>query len=77
MGPMDTLLYDESGKVNTATMQTILRSAGLDPTNPRAMRKCGKCGNDKVRQVRSLGEMRLINICEKCSKSWIDVPEKE
>jgi DNA-directed RNA polymerase subunit M/transcription elongation factor TFIIS len=72
----DSLRYENIKGTNLIIYKTILQNAGRDPVNPKVKKNCTTCKNDIVRQVRLGEDMRLINICTKCGKQWIEGLEK-
>lgn len=70
----DTLQYEEIKGTNLVVYKTILQNAGRDPVNPKVKKDCvnNKCDSNIVKQVRLGDDMRLINICPKCNKQWIE-----
>ena len=70
--PDDTQRFDYVKGTDLMIYRTILQNAGQDPVNPKVMKNCISCNNDVVKQVRLGEDMRLINICTKCNKQWIE-----
>jgi DNA-directed RNA polymerase subunit M/transcription elongation factor TFIIS len=68
----DTLRYEQIKGTNLIIYKTILQNADKDPVNPKVENHCNKCGHNIVRQVRLGNDMRLINVCIKCSNKWIE-----
>jgi DNA-directed RNA polymerase subunit M/transcription elongation factor TFIIS len=73
----DTLRHENIKGTNLIIYKTILQNAGRDPVNPKVKKDCTTCRNNIVRQVRLGEDMRLINICTKCDKQWIEGLEKK
>jgi len=69
----DSLRYEETQGGNLIIFQTILSNAKNDPVNIKEHVDCPKCKNDVAKRVRLGKELRLINICDKCSFQWIGV----
>jgi DNA-directed RNA polymerase subunit M/transcription elongation factor TFIIS len=67
----DSLRYENIKGTNLIIYKTILQNAGSDPVNPKVRKDC-TCGNDIVKQVRLGDDMRLINVCTKCNKQWLE-----
>lgn len=72
----DSLRHESTKGTNLIVYKTILANAGKDPVNPKVRKTCTKCKSGIVRQVRLGDDMRLINICIKCDKQWIEGLEK-
>ena len=70
--PNDTLRYEDIKGTNLLVYKTILKNAGRDPVNPKVRKTCTGCGNKIAKQVRLGDDMRLINVCTKCGKQWIE-----
>lgn len=68
----DTLRYENTKGTNLLIYKSILKNAGRDPVNPKVDKTCTSCNNNIARQVRLGDDMRLINICTKCNKQWIE-----
>lgn len=68
--PLDTLRYHNVKGGNITQYNTVLRHAHNDPVNPKVIRKCPKCPSKYARQVRLMGNLRLINACIACKHQW-------
>jgi LSD1 subclass zinc finger protein len=68
--PEDSLIYEENLNTNIAVFDRILKKAGKDPVNLKAMTDCRKCPSKVVRQVRIEKEMILFNVCTECNYAW-------
>jgi DNA-directed RNA polymerase subunit M/transcription elongation factor TFIIS len=71
--PDDSLRYEESNTGSLIIFNKILSKAARDPVNLKAKVTCPKCKHNIAKRVRLGEEMRLINICEKCSFQWIEM----
>jgi DNA-directed RNA polymerase subunit M/transcription elongation factor TFIIS len=69
----DSLRYEETKGGNLIIFNKILSNASRDPVNLKKYIKCPKCSNNIAKTVLIGKEMRLINVCEKCSFQWIDL----
>lgn len=72
---IDTMIYEEIKGPNLTSFKTILQNAGKDPVNQKVYRNCKKCNNNIAKQIRLGKDMKLINICVKCNKQWIEGTE--
>jgi len=68
----DSLRYEDTTGANLVIYKTILKNAGRDPVNPKVKKKCKKCKNTIVKQVRLSNDLRLINVCIKCNNQWLE-----
>jgi len=73
--PNDSLRYEDMKGTDLIIYNLILKNAGQDPVNPKVKKKCLKCSNDIIKQVRLGEEMHLINVCPKCNHQWIEGTE--
>ena len=68
----DTLVYEQDKSIQL-TYSRILRTAIDDPVNPIVKKKCKKCSNNYVKQIRlNDANLRLINTCMGCKHQWIE-----
>lgn len=68
----DSLRYESTHDTNIAVYNIILQNARKDPVNPKVNKKCKKCDNNIVKQVRLTDDMRLINVCTECNEQWLE-----
>lgn len=67
----DTLQYSYSKTNNLDLYERYLLNAERDPTNIRANNNCPKCKYHICKQVEIPFDLKLFNICEKCSHKWL------
>ena len=64
--------YTNNKGINLVAYQALLKNAGKDPVNPKIKKKCKKCSNNIVTQIRLGKDMKLINTCVKCNEQWLE-----
>lgn len=69
----ETIRYNKKKEINLMAHTTLLKNAGSDPVNPKVIKKCKKCKNNIVKQIRIGENMKLINTCVKCGEQWMEM----
>ena len=70
--PEDSLRYREQKADHLSKYSNLLKTIADDPMNPKEKKKCRKCPNNIVKQIR-LENSILINQCTKCNERWVGV----
>ena len=70
--PEDTLRYNRTKENNVIIFKKILDKAVDDPVTKKTYKKCIKCKNNIVKQIRIGEDMKLFNICIKCKTQWLN-----
>lgn len=71
----DSLRYEFSGVVDFTLFVQTMANAVRDPVNPKVEKDC-TCGNNRAKQVRLGKELKLVNICDKCHRQWLEGTEE-